>query len=226
MAYRSHEDVRLPAAYWEHFTQTVAPFMDGLSGGRRVREIEAVIHFDDSSAFRVGPALQDIDMWFRWAYALDRARDSAGGRPPRLLLLQPVSPKEFTFRIVRTEEGSLRVRLRSGMSTALIGAAAVGGLLEFWNNLTGVAPLGFMFDDGARRELPAAPREVKEQEKGIFGVREGGRAPDYDDGEFEITLEGDVKVTCKVRIPSRVVEADSEFMKEFYDACAQFDDGS
>ncbi|MER6157782.1 hypothetical protein ABT147_19880 [Streptomyces sp. NPDC001868] len=216
---------RLPTAYWAHFTQAIAPLADEWSGGHPVREIEVTIEFRDASVFHIGPALQDLDRWFRWAHAVDQVHRSGPAKPPLVHLLQPALPKDFTFEIVSVEGGSLWVRLRSALRNIRVDLSSVVLVLALWNDLTGIAPFEFLFDGGPDRVVaPAAPADVMEQQRGLFGIREGGHTPHSDAADFRIALDGDRVLTCNVRVPSRLIDSDSEFIKDAADACAQFAD--
>ncbi|MFP3991035.1 hypothetical protein U9R90_26915 [Streptomyces sp. E11-3] len=219
----SAADIQLPAAYWAHFTNSIVPFAETLSNGQGVREIKVSIEFDNASVFYVCPTLQDIDTWFRWAQAVDQER--LRGRqvePPPVYLLQPAPPKDFTFEIVDVSPGSLRVLLRSRQG-ALASLHSVVQVLSLWIGLTGHPPLEFIFEDESQRNMaPAPPADVLEQERGMFGIREGGHVAHSGAAEFEVVLDDGRTLRCTVRIPARAVDSDSEFIKEVSDACAQF----
>ncbi|MEV6793903.1 hypothetical protein AB0M87_18285 [Streptomyces sp. NPDC051320] len=214
------EPPTFPREFWKHFVEDLAPAMDQLSKSGNLTEIGLIVEVDDSSVPHVAQLLDEVDRWFRWGQAVGALRHKYSPDNPPPAHTYPVSPKEFTFEIARVENGSLRAFLKATGGT-LTGMALV---LEVFHGVTGQSPLEFFSEDHANSSVrvPGPSEKVVEQERGLFGVREGGGGVHIASAHLTFKLDDGATFSCPFKVASRVVDNDGMFVSDISATCTQF----
>ncbi|MGW2404398.1 hypothetical protein ACWCXK_07710 [Streptomyces sp. NPDC001739] len=218
----------LPNAFWSHFASTLAPVIEKEFGDHNVTNLRISLTFPDDSIPYVGRILEDVELWFRWCMRLGELVGEYSESPPPVHLTHP---SKMQFNVVSVERSSpLKITLEASPRDIYYTLKSVMVALEILRVVAGGPAVDIAVEPPHASEthaipagrLPEPPSEVRKQELGLWGVREGGSAGQGVPGEIKVQLSNGNTLSCKFTMTVRPFDADTAFISDIAGACVQF----
>ncbi|MGC5001168.1 hypothetical protein [Streptomyces sp. DT203] len=225
----------LPDAFWRYFVEQALPAAQQLTGVADVAECSLQIRIEDPGLSHISGLLGDVDRWFRWAQMLnEQYRTNGTGRPSAHEF--PVSSKELTLELVDVTHSWLKFDIKVDVKVNVAALVMVVALLSSATG-SGWGRSEQSHDDpqqttqgqpgGAhpqKIQVPEPSDHVKEQMRGLFGLREGAGHVLWEKASILFTLSDGTRLVCDFPVAQRQVDGDGLFMIGIAAACKQFDE--